>query len=246
MSIVTEFIRSKVFAKLPGLPRRVKILRNLALLAAAVFLFYLFRGAPPFTDEELFRRKERQNLLGPSEVLSIIDWNDIYYDRLVVAQSSFGCVLMPVYSGRTTREGVCYKEKTGGVTLMVAPGDVFWQREGMSLWLIAFDDAPDAVRAEITLTLSYEEFAPNILETLSESRYEGDVILSSDRVHSGFFLFRFAFDNDNERDYLELQAIQNLARMGELQNLNQKYPASIRLYDEGGALIYEQETVLEH
>jgi hypothetical protein len=222
----------------------VKILRNLALLSAALFLFYLFLGAPPTSDEELFHRKERQNLVGPSRVLAIPDWQAGHYERLVIAESDFGCALMPIYSGRSAREGVYYKERSGGVTIMVAPDDDWWRTGEQTRWLIAFDSVPEAVRAEITLTLLYNEPDSGIFETLAEHSYMRDYTASSIREYGGIFLFGFDFAADSSRTYLEDQAIDAFARMGDLRRNDTLFPATVRLYDMDGVLVYEQETVV--
>jgi len=241
-------IRAMILSKLPRLPRGARILRNLVILAGAAFVFYLFLGAPPHSDEELFRRKERQNLIGPSQVLAILnrDWQNGRYDRIVIAESEFGYVMMPVSIDRHAGEGLHYAQKLGGTTLMVVPGSNWWPSSELP-WIIAFDGVPEAARAELTLTLYYEEhnaYIPDGYEDLPVVRYERDYSLSSEREYEGFFLFRFVAAGEGARTFVEEEAIRNLASLGELNASRLQLPATVRLYDASGTLLSEQATEL--
>jgi len=223
----------KLIRKLPTLSTRAKLLRNVAIMLVALLLFYLFMGAPTFSDEALFRRKERQNMVGPSNILAIIEMQDIAFSRLLIAESNYGYILMPIFSRRQTTEGLYYNEKSDGIDIMVMPNEVFrWSTNRRPPSIIAFDNTLNAVRAELDLLIHYEE---------DISLFERDYTLLSERVHNGFFIFNLppALGEFTDRAYRFFE------RLADHTNYNDfSFPATIRLYDAAGSLIYEQEMEL--
>lgn len=63
---------NKAMVKLPHLTRKGKTIRNLVCVVLLAGLCYLLLGAPPLTARQAFRRAERQNLVGPSEIIAAV------------------------------------------------------------------------------------------------------------------------------------------------------------------------------
>lgn len=230
----------KMKLKQSRLPRQAKILRNLMIFAALLLLAYLLIGAPPLSEEALFRRIERQYIIGPAQILAIIDVQDINwwaphhnYHRLVVAKSNYGITLMRILP-RSSSPNVrlFYTERTGNVTLAFVPvsswiRDFHFDNEDLITSIIAIDNVPNAVRAELTLTL-HNEFWD----------FEREYTVTSEREYDGFFLFAI-FHPVDEYTIDQLHFLAELGRVW--RSRMHSFPATIRLFDAAGTLIYEQE-----
>ena len=69
-----------------GKRKIMRIVRNLLLSVVLIGLFYVFTGCPDMTVEQAYRRAAKRNLVGPGDVLAIlnVDMNG-GYDRLLLA-----------------------------------------------------------------------------------------------------------------------------------------------------------------
>lgn len=156
----------KLIAWYRRIPRRVRIVRNLLLAAVLLCLFYIFAGCPDMTAEQGYQRALRRRLLGPGEVVGIlnVDVNG-GYNRLLLGETEKGVTLycyrhenLGFLKGHTfsSWEGtLVYREKGETVTAMAAPGvNCTTYQEEIHVPVILFDECPKAVRAELDVCLT--------------------------------------------------------------------------------------------
>ena len=238
----------KLIAWYRRIPRRVRIVRNLLLAAVLLCLFYIFAGCPDMTAEQGYQRALRRRLLGPGEVVGIlnVDVNG-GYNRLLLGETEEGVTLycyryenLGFLKGHTfsSWEGtLVYREKGENVTVMAAPGvDCDTYQEEIHVPVILFDECPRAVRAELDVCLTgtyYED-------------YEFAYSLEAAREAGGYFAFDLSVQGNKQQAYwTEGFAVAQLSRLyWDTGGRANEYPIVVRLYDRNDALIYEETLFL--
>lgn len=226
-----------------AIPRPVRIVCNLVLAVILLALFYIFRGSPDMTPEQAYRRAEVRNLVGPGEILGILNV-DINggYTHLLLAETEQGVVqycyreenLGFIFGAHTVSsyEGdLIYRKKGDVVTLMAATGQMWPEQETMSLPIILFDDCPKAVRAELDLRLTGE---------LNSVEYDYSYHLQATRESGGYFVFELKTTGGGEREAWAITQVSELYR--EAGGHGAAIPAVVRLYDQNDQVIYEEES----
>ena len=104
MRAAWDRIWEKVTAKIPRLSRPWRVARNLACILLAVCLAWFFLGQPTIGDTWMFRRAEKQAMVGPSEILGTVRVNERDYSRMMVGETEEGIVLPCGCSGLWTKE----------------------------------------------------------------------------------------------------------------------------------------------
>lgn len=238
----------KLTARNRRIPRRVRIGRNLLLAVVLFSLFYIFAGCPDMTAEQGYQRALRRRLLGPGEVVGVlnVDVNG-GYDRLLLGETEEGVTLycyrhenLGFLKGRTfsSWEGtLVYREKGETVTAMAAPGvDCTTYQEEIHVPVILFDKCPKAVRAELDVCLT---------GTYNSQNYEFAYSLESKRKAGGYFAFDLAAQGNKQAYWTEGFAIEQLSRLyWDTGGRANEYPAVVRLYDRNDALIYKETLFL--
>lgn len=234
----------KLIAWYRRIPRRVRIVRNLLLAAVLLCLFYIFAGCPDMTAEQGYQRALRRSLLGPGEVVGIlnVDVNG-GYNRLLLGETGEGVTLycyrhenLGFLKGNTfsSWEGtLVYREKGETVTVVAAPGvDCTAYQEEIHAPIILFDECPKAVRAELNMRLT---------GTYDSEDYEFAYSLEAAREAGGYFVFDLSAQGNKQAYWTEGFAIERLSRLyWDTGGRANEYPAVVRLYDRNNALIYEE------
>lgn len=238
----------KLIAWRRRIPRKVRIAGNFLLAAVLLCLFYIFAGCPDMTAEQGYQRALRRRLLGPGEVVGIlnVDVNG-GYNRLLLGETAEGVTLycyrqenLGFLKGHTfsSWEGtlVC-REKGETVTVMAAPG-VYCSthQEEIHVPVVLFDRCPRAVRAELNVCLT---------GTYDSENYEFTYSLDSKREAGGYFAFDLSARGNEEAYWTEGFAIEQLSSLyWDRGGHAGEYPAVVRLYDGNDALIYEEALFL--
>ena len=227
------------WSRLPKLPPGGKICRNLLLSALLLGMIYLLQGAPSFTLKGEFRRVERQNLVGPSEILAVIPVKDPYYDRLLVADDGAAVILYPT-DGKSR---FYYWDKTGELTVVAAHSDV-WSTELEQVTLLLFHQEKRAAWAELDISLTSQ---------LNGREFARDYTLKSQKEWEGFFVFqleRSVEPSQVDGEYTPLAQSESYA-FCELMRLwdnrgwsSYTAPAEVRIYDRQGKLLRQEAMVL--
>ena len=237
------------------IPRPLRILILFACIAVAAFFTYLFRGSPAFTDEQRYRLAERANLVGPAQILDIQDIplsKSYAYNRIVIADDGDGIILYVWNTELKRYDTLLYRKKVGDVTVYPAQinrtmYDLSGSQE-LVLPVYAFDNCPEAVHAELNLTLNYG---------LNRKDYTFQYALEAKREKEGFFSFYIHVTNPSDAEAMALDAFSFLTGSRSYSGLDREEGAvaEVRLYDSNDMLLYEGtltilpsfvETMIEH
>ena len=213
------------------------LLTLLLLMAVAAALSSRARG-----EEARFRRAEKADLAGPSEIIGSFDvpedWPRVNYDRLLLGDDGEEIFF---YLRRESGNELLYRrEKTDGMLLTPVPcwyqlGTAPWQGEEPVLPLLLFTDAP-AARAEVRLRLS----EACELELASE---EGWIGMEEGPACARFFLFSIPVPKNARHWKAEL--LQELLETDAVSSPGQgTFPAVVRLYDEKDDLLETREVTV--
>ena len=203
-------------------------------------LWYCFYGAPQFSAEARFRRAEKAELIGPSQILGAIEEGyNVYlqsFGKVVLAEDENHVIAYGGWSKDLWR--MCYRPKMGKVTvlgLVQASDDTGQKMTGV----VAYDDCPEAVRAELDLT---------VRTNYDNSAFEKTYSLRAQREEEGYFLFKIICEAGTSNQ--ETVALSNFCEMSwstdRFDRIDEPADAVVRLYDEQDTLIFEDTLVIRH
>lgn len=247
-----------------NIPRKVRICLDLLAILALLAVGYVLLGCPALSPEQHFRRLEKANLVGPAEIIEIAEIPNGSYDHVLVADDGDAVILYcyNIRNYRWDRGTFIYREKENGITVFPAPvQDFAFDAMVIDLPVLLFHDSPNAVRAELELTLGE---SLGIMETTWEQGgtvtsvpFEKTYFLEADQEIGGYF--RFNLHAEPEGEYVirngievweatgkECQALRIFSRMiaENRMFLTESVPATVRLYDRNGELIIEEELTI--
>lgn len=208
--------------------KRIKkiLLALLILFISAISIYFFAFDSLPFSPEMAFRRKEKQAMIGPAEIIAKLDFNQ--YNHILIGESDYGYTFFEWQGNANWRNSdLSYIQKQDGVTLYCTYY-MYASEEYSKSWLpiFAFVDHPSAVSAELTLTITQGG------ETVSYP-------LSAQRSPEGYFLF--SWDTMDLRSYDFWLVQQHITGAYSNYVLEGTVTATIRLYDQNGDLIETRE-----
>lgn len=209
-------------------------------------VMYWVMERPVFSEEAMFRRAEWKHALGPGTILgteSISSLDLSYYDcdTMIVAETKYGAIL---YCCKLNENDyLFYREKKGPLTVMALPnGGWSWViNQPRQLNVILFDDYPQAVRAELDITVDWPYDFYGFTPDGVFYHYQ----LNAERAAEGYFRFVHTIygsdymDNDNVAMRI-LTDISCKRQVGESYFLELEIPVTVRLYDSDGQIVTEQ------
>ena len=248
-----------------NIPRKIRIGINILMILLLVFAAYILLDCPAFTPVQQFRRLEKANLVGPAEIVEIIDPPNGDYDHILVADDGDGVILYRYddFEYRWAWGGFLYRAKSDGITVFPAPNHNFFgaDRYVMDVPILLFHDYPDAYRAELELT--FDE-GIGVRETRWESGeevfidyWEKTYLLETHSEIEGYF--RFNLHAESADWYVDEYgmdrgtplgkegiALQTFCRMIDMNRayLQQYVNATVRLYDWDNNLIAEDHLTI--
>ena len=210
------------------LPRPLRTGCNLLAIALLGLVLYILLGCPAITPVQQFRRLEKAYLLGPSEILEIIEVDADLYDYLLVADDGDGVIFYDSF-WHNDFGGINYRKKTGSLTVLPAPEMYAFQEWAhvLDLPVYLFDDYPQAVRGEMEVTL-------------------GEIVYEMEAPRTGDGYFRFTLHAGDPMG-TELGEIGNaIADFSTLTDYTVAYvddyvPVTVRLYDAQNTLVTEAQ-----
>ena len=221
----------------PGL-RKLRFFLDALLTLALLLAVFAALSSRVRGEEARFRRAERADLAGPSEIIARLDVPEdwpVRYDRLLLGDDGEEIFF---YLLRENGDGMLFRrEKTGGMLLTPVPcwnllDSAPWRGEEPCLPLLLFTEVP-AARAEVRLRLS--EFWE--LELASEA---GETGAEDGPERARFFLFRIPVPKNARHRKAEL--LRELLETNAVSSPGQgEFPATIRLYDEKNDLLETRE-----
>lgn len=219
------------------LPRSLQICINLLGITACLLALYTYVGAPTFSVEKDFRRTEKSNMIGPSEILTTVNLESGFdsYRKMIIADDGDGIVFYCYDHVEFEEPSLIYREKTGDITVLGAPYpiDARTRMIKSQFPIYVFDNYPDAVRAELDVTLSAEYFGESFEKTYS---------LTANRVNDGYFQFILGVTNRRGLG-IEGYAIQLFALISGYEGKyyrDMAIPVTVRLYNDSGKLLCER------
>ncbi|MGM9522338.1 MAG: hypothetical protein ACI3VB_07670 [Oscillospiraceae bacterium] len=220
----------------------VRILINLCLIAALGFGAWLLKGAPPLSETMALRRAETSHLIGPGEILARVVTPSGDYPSIIAVDEG-ECVALFTTKERGTASSaqrrLYYREKTGGVTLMAEPLNGTPFNDEDLLFIFAFDEFPEAVRAVLEIGITYD---------YDGAVYDQTFLTESLREYEGLFLFcieKLRLEEYDMGDHYTLEdyAFSELASTCQVFiSTDAVFPANVRFYGEDGGLLAEEET----
>lgn len=219
---------------LQRLPAKTQVLLHLLTVLMLLSLIYVFLGCPAFTAKEAYRRAEKAAMVGPATIIGQLKPPGYECDAIVLGQDIESVYLFVMDRLNPSASQMIYRKKEGAVTILAAPGDTLYQYEVRArIPLILFDSCPNAVRAELDLTVHADSF---------EKTYH----LSAERESTGFFCFDLQTLNPGAlgAEGAALRLLQEISSNSMAGNTSVSFPAEVRLYDASCALILEESTCI--
>ncbi len=239
--------KRKIF---PGVPRSISSVLNIVLAIILILAFYISIGCPTFSLTQEFRRAEKAHMIGPCEIVDI-NTDHYEYEKLIVGESEYGVCFFGKFeltvgykNGKNRLEDrytLTYFEKTGDITLAVAPNvrAGLWSFANIDLPVYVFHSHPDAVWAEIEVKVvgNQEIHSNSQIVTVEYNHLFAAKSIQNEGGH-----FRFTLTSTSEQSAKALGIISTIASR-ELPASNYQdivIPAIVRLYDADNQLIAEK------
>ena len=223
--------RIKAFFRRHELSLKGKIIRNLVLIVLLLGVIFIASGSPGITEHMRLRTAERARMVGPGEILARVPVTGLSYPAVYVIDEGSGLAIKTTDDPQTFNSWenrFVYLPRTGDVTMVAAPAH-YLGKDPKKLVVFAMDAFPDAVRAELTVTMEEDDFS----ETYTAA---------SEREYAGFFVFEIEgkYPSVMGTYTSEEHCFSRVAGGSSTDG----FPATVRFYDETEALITEVETRL--
>lgn len=233
--------RKRIHLVIERIPRKVQVAINLLLIPVLLLLLYIFINAPTLTPEQAYRRFEKANLVGPSEILGYETFTRRTPASFMLAETAQGYIISAVKQPKYHQtKDFFYLQKTEDITVCPAPQELYWEYGGeLTLTIFLFDDYPTAVYAE----LDFELFWDN-----GGYEYRNWHNLKAYRNNQGYFRFDLEFEHNQFKVDPQAESIYQLSRVLHFPNdrnlASDAYPVIVRLYDADGNLILEKNSYM--
>ena len=231
--------RIKAFFRRHELSLKGKIIRNLALIALLLGVIFIASGSSGVTERQRLRTAERARMVGPGEILANVPMQELSYPAVYVIDEGTGLAIYTTddrQSSNSWENRFIYMPGTGDVTLVAAP-EKYFPSDQTRLIVFALDKFPGAARAELRFQVEDEvSYDVPFAETYT---------VASDREYEGFFVFEIEgkYTSLPSTDAWRSQETYNFHRVGGGSSAD-GFPATVRFFDDAGALIAEVETIL--
>lgn len=213
------------------LTKKQRLVRNLILLILMAGLMDFLIADAFLIPENQFRREERGNMVGPSEILGKEEIDLGPFQGMILGETGDGIILW-LYGEDIGRTQFIYRDKyiENMVVAPPGPGGFVFLTEELHLPIVLFDSVPKAARAEIAFTLE---------EMYDEKDFKKDYLLEAQRSAQGYFLFTLNAEGQWPGLGGEGIALTTLANISSNLDtyVHRSIPVEIRFYDITGALI---------
>lgn len=246
------------------IPRKLRVCFNTLTIVLLIIAAYIFLDCPALTPVQQFRRLEKANLVGPSQIIEIVDLPNGLHDHLLVADDGNGAILYQYDDFEFRWSGnLLYWEKSDGITIFPAPTHTFFGSDSyvIDLPILVFHNYPGAVRGELELTidegLGIRKTEQETGAAVHSEYFEKTYLMEADSDIDGYF--RFNLHAESENWYVDSYgqnwgrllgneglALETLCRMiDENRSYLQAYVnATVRLYDVDNRLIIEKDLTI--
>lgn len=150
------------------IPRKTKAIICMIVIFLLGAAFYISKGCPTLTFRQEFRRAEKSQMVGPSEIVDKLSSQEYHeYEDMLVGETDYGVCFFgrsayyrsSIFEEKRYAYTFTYREKAGDITVLAAPNKwgVTWDWEhygGVSLPVYIFTEYPEAVSADLIFTIS--------------------------------------------------------------------------------------------
>lgn len=233
------------------IPKPLRAFAGFLVICILVCLIYISVGFSSRSFEQEFRRVEQMNMVGPSTIVSQFDVNNsLDFQELIVGETDEGVVFFSRikldYSNTGSRYSYAYyyREKSEDITVLAAPPPLHFMM-GDKLPVFVFDDYPEAVYAELTVTIDGVD-SYTVDGVLQKKEYSKTFFAKNDRSADGHFMFTLeALVSDKyqiEQDALELfsEVCANSVFLKENVLAVTDITAKVKLYDKDRCVVVEK------
>ena len=244
------------------IPRSVRVLLDIIIAAVLLSASYIALKMPIMSDEARFRMIEKENLVGPSEIIAELDipfsnyaYMSVGYDKLIIGDDGDSVVFVSMLHGsdRTSSmdEKIICRKKTNGMLLVPLPSDTSYSLVYMGhtsgktviyTELLLITEKTDAVQARIRINLSDDKDI-----NLNAFRYtESESRTGSSDSLPALFLFDLPVVYPDMVDDDEKQILEDLLKTNSVfSSGNRSFPAEIKLYDAEKNIIDSRSYVIQ-
>lgn len=218
--------------------RKTRAISNLLGIVLLLILLLVFSQSPALTAKGQFRRAEKANFVGPATILDTVSLEYDSYDSLLLATGEQGVSFFRYDKNDLRRNDFTYREKMGNTTVLAIPNQSFISFEilfSANVPIVVFDSYPEAVRSELSITLTDGE------------AFEKEYHLTATRNGNGYFLFMLSAISAKPLGSEGL-AMALLTQISDdtLRNAigDITVPATVRYYNASGTLICEDTVII--
>lgn len=216
-------------------------------IGVSLLVLYFYCSCPAFTLKQKFRRAEKADLIGPSAILGL-EYVEMpnYTQPVFVAVDETTVTLCGCYS--TFLDDNTYlinRKKTGDLTILVWPRTAdTMPHEAFEVPVFLFDSHPEAKRAELEFTLTWDE------------SFSREYQLEVQRERSGYFRFDILCPASqvitdasgvSEIDGRDASLLYSLALASDYNGgvSRAQFPITVRLYNNRDELICEETVTVQ-
>lgn len=162
------------------LPRPIRTAIQLGLLPLLMLIFYIVIQTPTFSGTIALRMAEKANLVGPGQILGIVENPEFPTTQVIVAEDAEGYIFCRYYVNQPfERPLLTYREKQGELTLVACP---FFlpdeDKRRLPVLLLCDDGKAEYAEVDISITIPWDD-------TEQTFRYD----LAARRITDGYFQF---------------------------------------------------------
>ncbi len=213
---------------------KIRAVANLLAILVCFVLIYIFLGSPAPTVEEAYRRAEKANLVGPGEILAVLEPQGQAYSHLVLARESGGTMVYAWDRQQPELREFVYRE--GSLVLTAAPGqEFFWLQTRAVLPVYLFHGYEEAHRAELELTIRGE---------FEGEAYAYTYSLDAQKEGEGWFAFTIRTSASLGPEGHGLSQLRSATGNATADLSATDIQALVRLYDAEDGLLAEETLML--
>ena len=241
------------------IPRSVRVLLDIIIAAVLLSASYIALKMPIMSDEARFRMIEKENLVGPSEIIAELDipfsnyaFMSVGYDKLIIGDDGDSVIFVSFLSGQdrtSSMDGrLIWRDKKDGILLAPLPSNTpltptaLIPNAGNSVIFVPFYlivDDTDAAGAVVTIRLSdeYSVSYSGIRLDPSQTEYTRGALF----LINGWVKYPEMHETEEAQLICDLINTNNIYYYGS----DKSFPAEIKLYDAEENIIESRSYVIQ-
>ena len=225
-------VLSRVWSLWQRVPLRARVFLNIVLILGIItfpaYLLYAEAVTKPTDYFSHFRIEEQRRLIGPSNIIHTIEWNDRNDNKLIIAEDQDAWIIYNYSSLYKYNNKFQYLLKDEYKGVIASPVFSIQEDGDRKALFILFDDDPNAVKAKLTVHEKFPQW--------DNDRYTLSFI--TEIKENGMFLFIRDVNYDiKSTSYQAYASVSNL--LSGISD-NTYGIAEIELYDQNDILLQKK------